>query len=83
MQDWVVRPQLRTTSGVADVDSLCGYVKQYVVEPDSARLASYGISIAELGRALEEANVSVGANFINRSGESYLMRADGRIRSQG
>ena len=81
VQDWIIRPQLRTTPGVADVDSLGGYVKQYVVAPDSARLASYGISIAELGRALEEANVSVGANYIRRSGESYLVRADGRIRS--
>jgi cobalt-zinc-cadmium resistance protein CzcA len=82
VQDWIIRPQLRTTPGVADVDSLGGYVKQYVVEPDAARLASYGISIAELGRALEEANVSVGANYIRRSSESYLVRADGRIRSQ-
>ncbi len=81
VQDWIIRPQLRTTPGVADVDSLGGYVKQYVVEPDSARLASYGISIADLGRALEEANVSVGANYIRRSGESYLVRADARIRS--
>jgi len=82
VQDWIIRPQLRTTPGVADVDSLGGYVKQYVVEPDAAKLASYGISIAELGRALEEANVSVGANYIRRSSESYLVRADGRIRSQ-
>ena len=81
VQDWIIRPQLRTTPGVADVDSLGGYVKQYVVEPDSARLASYGISVSELGRALEEANVSVGANYIRRSGESYLVRAEGRIRS--
>jgi cobalt-zinc-cadmium resistance protein CzcA len=82
VQDWIIRPQLRTTPGVADVDSLGGYVKQYVVEPDAAKLAAYGISIAELGRALEEANVSVGANYIRRSSESYLVRADGRIRSQ-
>jgi len=81
VQDWIIRPQLRSTPGLADVDSLGGYVKQYVVEPDANRLASYGISIAELGRALEEANVSVGANYIRRSGESYLVRADGRIRS--
>ena len=81
VQDWIIRPQLRTTPGLADVDSLGGYIKQYVVEPDSSRLASYGISVSELGRALEEANVSVGANYIRRSGESYLVRADGRIRS--
>jgi cobalt-zinc-cadmium resistance protein CzcA len=82
VQDWIIRPQLRTTPGVADVDSLGGYVKQYVVEPDAAKLAAYGISIAELARALEEANVSVGANYIRRSSEAYLVRADGRIRSQ-
>lgn len=81
VQDWIVRPQLRTTPGVADVDSLGGYVKEYVVEPDSTKLAAYGISYAELARGLEDANVSVGANYIRRSGESYLVRADGRIRT--
>ncbi|MCU6434634.1 CusA/CzcA family heavy metal efflux RND transporter [Undibacterium sp. Jales W-56] len=81
VQDWIIRPQLRITPGVADVDSLGGYVKEYVVEPDAARLATHGISFAELARALEEANVSVGANYIRRSGESYLVRADGRIRT--
>ncbi len=82
VQDWIIRPQLRTTPGVADVDSLGGYVKQYVVEPDPAKMAAQGVSFAELARTLEEANVSVGANYIRRSGESYLVRADGRIRTQ-
>lgn len=82
VQDWIIRPQLRTTAGLADVDSLGGYVKEYVVEPDATKLKSYGISFAELSTALEDANVSVGANYIRRSGESYLVRADGRIRTQ-
>ena len=82
VQDWIIRPQLRTTPGVADIDSLGGYVKQYVVEPDPAKMAAYGISFAELTRTLEEANVSVGADYIRRSGESYLVRADGRLRTQ-
>jgi cobalt-zinc-cadmium resistance protein CzcA len=81
VQDWIVRPQLRAVPGVADVDSLGGYVKQYVVEPDPARMAALGISFADLARTLEEANVSVGAGYIRRSGESYLVRADGRIAS--
>lgn len=81
VQDWIIRPQLRTTQGVADVDSLGGYVKEYVVEPDATKLASYGISYAELTRALEDANVSAGGNYIRRSGESYLVRADARIRT--
>ncbi|GAI34706.1 unnamed protein product, partial [marine sediment metagenome] len=81
VQDWIVRPQLRTTPGVADVDSLGGYVKEFVVEPDTAKLAAYGISYADLSKALEDANLSVGANYIRRSGESYLVRADARIRT--
>ncbi len=81
VQDWIVRPQLRTTPGVADVDSLGGYVKQYVVEPDAAKLAAYGISYNELGEGLERANLSAGGDFIQRSGEAYLVRADARIRT--
>ncbi|BDR09398.1 CusA/CzcA family heavy metal efflux RND transporter [Comamonas thiooxydans] len=81
VQDWIVRPQLRTTTGVADVDSLGGYVKEFLVEPDAAKMAAFGISYADVNRALEDANLSVGANYIQRSGESYLVRADARIRT--
>ncbi|GAA0337300.1 CusA/CzcA family heavy metal efflux RND transporter [Sphingomonas oligophenolica] len=79
VQDWIVRPQLRTVPGVADVDSLGGYVKEYVVQPDTAKLAAYGISYSDLATALEDANLSVGADYIRRSGEAYLVRADARI----
>ncbi|HET7709978.1 MAG TPA: efflux RND transporter permease subunit, partial [Sphingomicrobium sp.] len=81
VQDWIVRPQLRTVPGVASVDSIGGYVKQYTVEPDPSRLAAYGISFSELANALERANISVGANFVQRAGEAFLVRADARIRS--
>jgi len=79
VQDWIVRPQLRAVPGVADVDSLGGYVKQYVVEPDSARMASYGVSYAEIADALQKANLSVGADFLQRSGEAFLVRGDARL----
>jgi cobalt-zinc-cadmium resistance protein CzcA len=81
VQDWIVRPQLRTVPGVADVDSLGGYVKEYLVEPDPAKIAAFGISYDDLADALEKANVSVGANYIQRSGEAYLVRADARVHS--
>jgi len=81
VQDWVLRPQLRIVPGVADIDSLGGYEKQYAVEPDPTKLIAYGISYSELAKALEAANLSVGANYIQRAGESYLVRADARIRS--
>src|SRR6185369_1245616 len=81
VQDWILRPQLRTVPGVADIDSLGGYQKQYVVEPEPTKLASYGLSYSDIARSLEAANLSVGANYIQRAGEAYLVRADARIRS--
>ena len=80
IQDWVVRPQLRTVEGVAGVDSIGGYEKQFVVQPDPSRLAAYGVSFSDLAQALQRANISVGANFIERGGEAFLVRADARIR---
>jgi heavy metal efflux system protein len=81
VQDWIVRPQMRSVGGVAGIDSIGGYEKQLVVEPDPARLAAYGISFSELADALERANLSVGANFVERAGEAFLVRADARIRT--
>lgn len=81
VQDWIVRPQMRGVLGVAGVDSIGGYEKQFVVAPDANRMASYGISFADLGRALEASNLAVGANFVERGGEAFLVRADARVRS--
>jgi cobalt-zinc-cadmium resistance protein CzcA len=81
VQDWIVRPQLKTVPGVADIDSLGGYEKQYVVEPDATKLVAHGLSYSDIARALEAANLAVGANYIQRGGESYLLRADARIHS--
>jgi cobalt-zinc-cadmium resistance protein CzcA len=83
IQDWLIRPQMRSVPGIAGVDSIGGYEKQYVVEPDAGALAAYGISFSELAEALERANLSVGANFIQQGGESFLIRADARIRTLG
>jgi cobalt-zinc-cadmium resistance protein CzcA len=80
IQDWVIRPQLRSVKGLAGVDSIGGYEKQFVVEPDPSRLAAYGVSFSELAEALERGNISVGANFIQRAGEAFLVRADARVR---
>ena len=81
VQGWILRPQLKTIPGVADIDSLGGYEKQYVVEPDPTELAVHGISYSDVSKALEAANLAVGANYIQRGGEAYLLRADARIHS--
>ncbi|EGF93861.1 nickel-cobalt-cadmium resistance protein nccA [Asticcacaulis biprosthecium C19] len=66
VQTWIISPQLRTVKGVAGVDSIGGFEKQYIVEPDPVKLSAYGVSFSELAEALEAANISVGANFLNR-----------------
>ncbi len=81
VQDWIVSPQLKAVGGVAGVDSIGGFAKTFVVEPDPTRLASFGISYTELGQALEKANLAVGANYYNRGGEAYLVRVDSRVRT--
>jgi cobalt-zinc-cadmium resistance protein CzcA len=81
VQDWILKPQLKTVPGVADIDSLGGYEKQYVVEPDTTKLVNYGLSYSDIAKALRAANLAVGANYIQRGGEAYLVHADARIHS--
>jgi cobalt-zinc-cadmium resistance protein CzcA len=79
VQDWIIRPQLKNVEGVAGVDTIGGYVKQYHVQPDPMKLVSYGLTFQDIIEALERNNVSTGAGYIERKGEAYLVRADGRI----
>jgi cobalt-zinc-cadmium resistance protein CzcA len=79
VQDWIIRPQLRGVAGVAGVEAIGGYVKQYHVQPDPMKLVSYGLTFGDVIEALERNNVSTGAGYLEHKGESYLVRATGRI----
>src|SRR5690606_36373189 len=79
VQDWVVAPLMRSIDGVAGVDSIGGYEKQFLVQPDPARLTGYGLSFDSLIEALEAANLAEGANFVDRAGEALLVRVDARL----
>ena len=81
VEDWLVRPQVRTVPGLAEVDVIGGYEKQYVVEPRPTALAAYGISFSELVRALQATNLAVSGNLVQRGGEAFLVRADARVRN--
>ena len=81
VQDWIIAPQMRTVPGAAGIDSIGGYEKNFLVQPDPARLAGYGVGINELMEALSRANVAEGANFIDRAGEALLVQADARLRN--
>ncbi|OFW39432.1 MAG: cation transporter [Acidobacteria bacterium RIFCSPLOWO2_12_FULL_67_14b] len=79
VQDWIVRPQLRNLPGVADVNSIGGYTKQFHVTPDPAQLMAYGLSFRDVLAALAANNANVGAGYIERRGEQYLVRAPGQV----
>ncbi len=79
VQDWIVRPQLLRVSGIAEVNSIGGYTKQFLIQPDPAKLLAYGVSLAELGEAVMANNRNVGAGFIERSGQQMLLRVPGQI----
>ncbi len=81
IQDWVIKPQLRNVTGVTEINTIGGYAKEYHVAPDPSRLASYGITLADVVNALERNNANVGAGYIERRGEQYLIRAPGQVRS--
>jgi len=79
LQDWFVRPQLRSIDGVAAIDSNGGYVKEYHVQPDPVRLVGYGLSFADVVAALERNNVATGAGYVDRRGEALAVRASARF----
>lgn len=81
VQDWIVGPHLRSAPGLAAVDSLGGYVKQYLITPDPHRLAALNLSLNDLANAIERNNVSTGAGAINRNGEVLAVRSDARVRT--
>ena len=81
LHDWVVRPQLITVPGVTEVNTIGGFQKQFHVTPWPNRLEAYQLSLTEIIEALERNNANVGAGYIERSGEQYLVRVPGQAES--
>ena len=80
IQDWVIRPRLRTVDGVADVNSLGGEVKVFEVVADPAALMAHGLRLHDLETALENNNRNAGGDRINRNNEVLLVRTAGQLR---
>ncbi len=82
LSDWVVRPQLRTIPGVAEVNTVGGYERQYHVTPDPMQLAAMGLSLSDVVEALERNNASRGAGYVERGGEQILIRVPGQASNE-
>ena len=81
IQDWVIRPQMRNVKGVTEVNTIGGFAKEYQVAPNPEKLAAYGLGLEAVVTALERNNGNVGAGYIERRGEQYLVRAPGQLKT--
>lgn len=79
IQEWVIKPQLRSIPGVTEVNTIGGFEKQYHVRPDPMKLTSYGISFRDVMEALATNNMNVGGGYIEHAGEQYTIRSTGQI----
>ena len=81
LQDWVVRPMLRTVPGVADVNSLGGYPKQYQVMVNPDHLRKYNLTLRQVFEVVERNNANVGGGYIRHQQESYAIRGIGLLKT--
>lgn len=81
LQDWYVKPRLMTVEGVAEINTTGGYERQYHVQPDIRKMASYGIHFEDIVQALEKANKNVGGGYISQTAEQFLVQGIGLFKS--
>lgn len=81
VQDWIIKPQLRNVPGVTEINSIGGYAKEYHIAPIPERLVSLGVTLQDIVTALDRNNGNVGAGYIEKRGEQYLVRAPGQVKT--
>ncbi|WP_237411924.1 efflux RND transporter permease subunit [Acinetobacter nectaris] len=81
IQDWIVKPQIQRLSGVAEVNSIGGYDKNYIVSPNLSRLQQLGISLNQITEVLEQNNENKGAGFVENNGQQLTVRVPGVLKT--
>lgn len=79
VQDWIIRPQLVKVPGITEINSIGGYSREYQVAPQPGKLLAYKLTITDIVNALEQNNQNVGAGYIERNGEQWLVRSPGQL----
>ncbi|OIN60379.1 efflux RND transporter permease subunit [Arsenicibacter rosenii] len=83
IQDWIVKRQLSGVSGVVEVSSLGGYLKEYEVSIDPERLRAMNTTLAEVLNALADNNANTGGSYIEKGPEAYFIRGEGTVQQPG
>ena len=81
IQDWIVKRQLSGVSGVIEISSFGGFVKEYEVKIDPNRLLANDISVAELMAAIEANNANIGGSYLEKNAQAFFIRGEGKITS--
>ena len=79
LQDWVIRPQLRNTPGVTEVNTIGGFERQIHITPDPAKLVALNFTLEDIVTAVGANNQNVGAGYIERNGQQLLVRVPGQV----
>jgi len=79
IQEWIIVPQLRNLKGIVEINTIGGYEKQFHVKPYPQKLLSYNITIKDVIKSLEANNNNIGAGYIEKNGEQYLIRVPGQV----
>ena len=83
LQEWYIKPRLLTVRGVADVNTIGGFERQFHVQPRSADLAKHGVRFSDLTDAFERTNQNVGGGYIQQTGEQFLVQGVGLLKNVG
>lgn len=79
LQDWVIRPQMRNTPGVTEVNTMGGFERQIHITPDPSKLVALGFTLQDIVDAVAANNQNMGAGYIERNGQQYLVRVPGQV----
>lgn len=77
IQDWYVKPRLLTVKGVAEVNTIGGYERQYHIEPNPTLMAQYGIHFSDIEQAIEKVNRNAGGGYVEQTADQFIVQASG------
>lgn len=79
IQEWLIKPRLLTVPGIAEVNTIGGYEKQFHVIPDPEKLTRYGVGFSSIVEALKSTNQNVGGGYVQQSGEQFVVQGQGLL----
>ncbi|MAX65926.1 MAG: CusA/CzcA family heavy metal efflux RND transporter [Bacteriovoracaceae bacterium] len=75
IQDWYIKPRLLSVKGIAEVNTIGGYERQYHIEPDSVLMAKYGLHFADIEKAIKKVNRNAGGGYVEQTADQFILQA--------